>query len=369
MGRQDLETKKMLSCISVFLLLLVQCVFAENPSGFEGCCRSVFVEGSLPKSGQYNLLEFRTSGFPKNCKDGCVYTKERRPNDLNDDPSHYCFALNDQYTAQCQDQVGSCQCGVKKSRRIIGGSETEVNEYPWMIVFANKTAEKQGGCGATLISDNWAVTASHCFFDASGKIDKTEEDFSLVISLHDRTTVTDELRQVLAVSEIILHPNYNWDTNDNDIALVKLETRVDLNTYSPACLPQQGQDFTGQRGWVYGWGVTNVGGTAADFPAKLLEIEVPIVSDEICKDEMLGLTTLLPGMLCAGGLANKDACGGDSGGPLTVEMEGKHSLAGVVSFGNGCGTEGLYGVYAEVANYRDWIDSTIDTNGGGKFCD
>ena len=44
------------------------------------------------------------------------------------------------------------------------------------------------------ISDNWAVTASHCFFDASGKIDKTEEDFSLVIGLHDRTTVSDELR-------------------------------------------------------------------------------------------------------------------------------------------------------------------------------
>ena len=77
-------------------------------------------------------------------------------------------------------KVGSCQCGVKKSRRIIGGSETEVlqlqnknicclwqtirakwkiftnytqvNEYPWMIVFANKTADKQGGCGATLVS-------------------------------------------------------------------------------------------------------------------------------------------------------------------------------------------------------------------------
>ena len=29
---------------------------------------------------------------------------------------------------------------------------TQVNEYPWMIVFANKTAEKQGDCGATLVS-------------------------------------------------------------------------------------------------------------------------------------------------------------------------------------------------------------------------
>ena len=46
------------------------------------------------------------------------------------------------------------------------------------------------------ISDKWAVTASHCFFDENGirSIDKTKEDFSLVIGLHDRTTVTDELR-------------------------------------------------------------------------------------------------------------------------------------------------------------------------------
>ena len=46
------------------------------------------------------------------------------------------------------------------------------------------------------ISDKWAVTASHCFFDENGirSIDKTKEDFSLVIGIHDRTVVTDMLR-------------------------------------------------------------------------------------------------------------------------------------------------------------------------------
>ena len=46
------------------------------------------------------------------------------------------------------------------------------------------------------ISDKWAVTASHCFFDENGirSIDKTKEDFSLVIGIHDRTVITDMLR-------------------------------------------------------------------------------------------------------------------------------------------------------------------------------
>ena len=34
---------------------------------------------------------------------------------------------------------------------------TQVNEYPWMVVFANKTAEYQGGCGATLVSSLFSI--------------------------------------------------------------------------------------------------------------------------------------------------------------------------------------------------------------------
>ena len=59
-------------------------------------------------------------------------------------------------------------------------------------------------------------------------------------------------RKVLKVSEVINHPSYNPSTSENDIALLKLAESVDLNTYSPACLPAQGADFTGQKGWVYG---------------------------------------------------------------------------------------------------------------------
>ena len=73
-------------------------------------------------------------------------------------------------------------------------------------------------------------------------------------------------------------------------------------------------------------------------------------------------------MLCAGGELNKDGCQGDSGGPLTVEVNGKHVLIGDVSFGNGCGLAGQYGVYGDVAYFRTWVDSTVAANGGAKYC-
>jgi len=71
--------------------------------------------------------------------------------------------------------------------------------------------------------------------------------------------------------------------------------------------------------------------------------------------------------VCAG--ANgKDSCQGDSGGPLSYDNNGNHEQVGIVSFGIGCASPGLYGVYSNVAYFRDWIDKTMKDNGGAQFC-
>ena len=62
------------------------------------------------------------------------------------------------------DISDSGSCGIRgnsRGKRIIGGLQvTGVESWPWMVALT--TDEGALRCGATLIHENWLVTAAHC---------------------------------------------------------------------------------------------------------------------------------------------------------------------------------------------------------------
>lgn len=90
-----------------------------------------------------------------------------------------------------------------------------------------------------------------------------------------------------------------------------------------------------------------------------------MLSNRVCEEQMkktrLGPSfNLHKGFICAGGEEGKDACKGDGGSPMVCERHGHMELAGVVSWGIGCGLPGVPGVYVRVSHYLDWINEIIN---------
>lgn len=93
-----------------------------------------------------------------------------------------------------------------------------------------------------------------------------------------------------------------------------------------------------------------------------MKLVVPIVSSEECQKQVSKYTRISANQVCAGGVQGRDACEGDSGGPLMrLYGDGVNQWyqEGIVSRGRGCGRKGVYGIYTRVTRYINWILNNI----------
>ncbi|RXG58495.1 Serine protease easter [Armadillidium vulgare] len=169
---------------------------------------------------------------------------------------------------------------------------------------------------------------------------------------------------VAGVEDTVLHPKYNTrGKSSDDVALIRLNLTLDFDstTIEPVCLPPNGfnfKAFAGNRAPVAaGWGLTEHGNSSN----ILLRVNVPIADDALCrkryKEKFVG------NQLCVGGAEDgSDSCRGDSGGPLVMTAQDGPTFyqVGIVSFGPfPCGLHRFPGVYANVADYKDWIINNL----------
>ncbi|GFU39709.1 proclotting enzyme [Trichonephila clavipes] len=94
---------------------------------------------------------------------------------------------------------------------------------------------------------------------------------------------------------------------------------------------------------------------------KLREVQIRIWENSRCKDVFRREVPITSANVCAGD-GDKDACRGDSGGPLMLaHTDGKFYLVGIVSFGKKCANPGVPGVYCRISHFLDWIEQQVES--------
>ncbi|ROT79438.1 clip domain serine proteinase [Penaeus vannamei] len=168
--------------------------------------------------------------------------------------------------------------------------------------------------------------------------------------------------QSFTPEQIIRHPDFDRRSSvSDDIALIRLDRAATFSTYvQPICIPPAGFDIStflgGREVTVAGWGSTERGPDTQ----VLQKVLIPFVGKEECNPHYDN--SLVNEQICFGGSGQRDACFGDSGGPVfaTALGTGRFSLLAVVSFGQpSCGVPGVPAVYTDVASYRTWIVNNL----------
>ncbi|TWW63879.1 Prothrombin [Takifugu flavidus] len=258
-----------------------------------------------------------------------------------------------------------------REKRIVGGDEAEVASAPWQVMLYKRSPQELL-CGASLISNEWVLTAAHCILYPPWNKNFSASDILVRLGKHNRAKFEQGIEKIMVVDRIIVHPKYNWKENLNrDIALLHLRRPIPFsNVIHPICLPDKKVArmlmTTGFKGRVTGWGnlKESFNPAARNLPTNLQQIHLPIAEEDVCRSSTS--IRITDNMFCAGYKPedNKrgDACEGDSGGPFVMKHpeENRWYQMGIVSWGEGCDRDGKYGFYTHVFRMTKWMRKVIE---------
>ena len=245
--------------------------------------------------------------------------------------------------------LGPLALACPRADAIVGGENVPITAFPFQVALYHPSAPSvyQGlFCGGVILDATHVATAAHCVFDdAGGHAFAASEVAVLAGSGHLQEVgegpYASTVEQVPALT-VSFDPAYEPQLGENDVAIVTLSRPLyegspaadGTNTIAPVPIASPAQAATiaypnlapAPEVALSGFGDTrreDAGYPAApEYPQQLHAVRTHLVAEAVCAGEYAALNPITPAMICAGEPeGGRDACYGDSGGPLLVDAD------------------------------------------------
>ncbi|CAK1552771.1 unnamed protein product [Leptosia nina] len=230
--------------------------------------------------------------------------------------------------------------------RIVGGSISNLGQFPWMGGLLVNLIDGQSMCGSSLISANRVLTAAHCWRT------RQSQGISMIVVLGSTRLFSGGVR--INTNNVEMHASYNMDNLRNDIAIVRINNVGFNNNIRSINLAAGNNLFDGATAVAIGFGRTGDGpsGDVNNPNQPLKHVNLQVISNNECAS-VYGSGPVIASTICVRGATRANICNGDSGGPLVVN---NNLLIGVTSFGARAGCErGMPSGFARVSSFNSWI--------------
>ncbi|XP_065171780.1 LOW QUALITY PROTEIN: chymotrypsin-2-like [Atheta coriaria] len=229
--------------------------------------------------------------------------------------------------------------------RIMGGATAPKGAFPYQVSLRN--LENKHFCGGSIITARHVLSAAHCFVGAS------PDRIIVVVG----TNLLNKGGFTHKVEKIVSHEGYVKETYLNDIAILTVNPRFNINAPGISIVPLASRSrvvTNGEKLFASGWGFDDY--PKEDSPNSMQYIQLTGMDAATCASKMPG-SPIKSGHICTQDQKGLGTCMGDSGGPL-VDVGG---YKGIVSWGIPC-AQGKPDVFTSVAYYKHWIEEKQKTH-------
>ncbi|XP_075983669.1 uncharacterized protein LOC142981555 [Anticarsia gemmatalis] len=335
-----------------------------------GEIHSGFIDPSkIPGSNQWNTESSFRPAQPlaiENLNDKNVIRIEEKKLFIGGLPSS---SLPAPFTSKVVPEVPCGKVVIEPPDHLAAGATTYEGQWPWQAaIYQQQNANFKYICGGTLVSHRHVVTAAHCVTRRGSERTVRKNTLTVYLGKHNLRTSVDGV-QSSAVSDIIVHPEYNAENFRRDLAILELQDPASYtNWVRHVCLwPENDIDranMVGQKGPVPSWGFHSTG----EAKQELTHMDMMVVDQDVCVRSYVAFYEKYTSdeTYCAMYRDGTRECNSDSGNGMVFSKDETWYLRGLSAVSVPRKNKFFcdpkhYVVFTDIAKFLPWVKDVIKT--------